>query len=252
MLNIQRLLMIGLMAASPLAVTSCVAVVAGAAGAGATAAVTADSRTIDNMAHDENIEQEGYKILHSNKILSREDDFSVGIYSMSGNVLLCGQTTNEDYIAWCAQEIGKIDYVRNVYNYVQIKKPISASAVANDSYITSKIKTNLLFASDVRSARFKVVTEDSDVYLMGLVTQDESRRAVNEVLAIEGVRKVYTIFDYLSGQANLEETGYVTTDKIQIERAGSNSSTYVMPANSSQNGGAVIVEEDTDLLAPAY
>lgn len=240
-----------------LSVTSgCAALVAGAAGAGAGVAIGSDSRTFENMVYDENIEQAGNDVLSSNKILSKSEVFNVTIYSMSGNVLLVGQTTNSDYLKWCVDQISRLNYVRKVYNYVQIKAPVSATQVASDSYLTSQIKAKLLFSDNIRSNRFKVVTEDSEVFLMGLVTEDEAKRAVNQVLTFKGVKKVYTIFDYITDQANLKETGYVTTDRIEIERAApsggtvSPSSTYVAPVDNSANGGAMIVE-DSDLLAPA-
>ncbi len=236
----------------------CAVLFAGAAGAGAGAMVASDSRTVENMVNDETIEQAAAEVLRSNKILSDSSVFSVSAYSMSGNVLLAGQTTNSDYLAWCVSQIEKLDYVRRVFNYVEIMPPVSPSVVASDSYITSQIRAHLLFADKVRSGRFKVVTENSVVFLMGLVMKDEANRAVNLVSSYQNVKKVVTIFDYITDQPELKETGYTTTDNIQIERVDSNtqqyqtqgsSSTYVEPVSSDMNGGAVIVD-DSSYLPP--
>ena len=112
-------------------------------------------------------------------------------------MLITGQTINKDYIKWCVKQIEKLEHVRQVYNYATLQKPVPASVISSDSYITSKIRTQLLFGKDINSNRFKVVTENGNVYLMGIVTKDESKRAINTVLGISGVRKVYHIFDYM-------------------------------------------------------
>ncbi len=255
---LNTLILAGIFTTVPLTLSGCAAVVAGAAGAGAGAVIASDSRTVENMANDETIEKDATEVLHSNKILSDSEVFRVNAYSMSGNVLLAGQTTNSDYLKWCENQISKLDYVRKVFNYVEIRKPVSASQVAADSYLTSQIKANLLFSDGIRSGRFKVVTENSVVYLMGLVMEDEAKRAVNQVLGYDSARKVVTIFDYITDQPNLKETGYTTTDRIRIEKVNgstaypqqNSSSTYVAPVSNDMNGGAMIVE-DTDLLAPA-
>jgi osmotically-inducible protein OsmY len=44
----------------------------------------------------------------------------------------------------------------------------------------------------------KVVTEDSVVYLLGLVNQEEARSAVDIARSTSGVRKVVKVFEYLN------------------------------------------------------
>ena len=195
--NLLKLIAIGAFCSVPFIMSGCAAVAVGAATGTTGAIIGSDSRTIDSMFYDETIEQNAYKIFKENEKLSKKDDFSVSVISMSGNVLLVGQTINSEYFNSCLEKIKRLDYVRKVYNFVTFKQPVSAGVTANDTYITSKIKTKLLFGENIRSGRFKVVTEDSMVYLLGYVTRDEAIRAVNEVQKIDGVKKIYTIFDYM-------------------------------------------------------
>lgn len=248
----------------PFTLSGCMTAAVSAATGTASAVVSSDSRNINNMLYDETIEQRGNEILYSNALLSNKEDFKVSIYSMSGNVLLTGQTVNQDYLNWCISQIRKQDYVRQVYNYVSNQKPVSASVQASDAYITSKLRGKLLFGKGINSGRFKVVTENSQVFLMGFVNPDEAKRAVNLTAATEGVTKVYTIFDYMTNEAILssrpqQDESYVVR---RVDNSGStapvynnpqsNNSTYITPIDNSANGGAAIVDDGaSDLLAPA-
>ena len=111
---------------------------------------------------------------------------------------------------------------------------------------------------------------------MGIVTKDESARAINTVLKISGVRRVYHIFDYIEEQkyqgngAQEEENILVSPQKrgqntynkpvrssnyqdysnsdgtyAPQQRYGSHepSSTYVPPVQQQQNGGAYIMDD---------
>lgn len=273
-----------LLATMPLVMTGCGAVLLGGGAAGGTTVVQ-DQRSFSTMFDDDAIEQKGYEILKSNSLLSSPEDTSVAITSFNGQVLITGQTVHRDYLKWVVRQIEGLDNVRNVYNYATLQKPVPASVVSSDALITSKVRAQLLFGKDISSNRFKVVTENGVVYLMGIVTRDESARAINTVLQISGVRRVYHIFDYIEdlSKGNKEEQILVTPQpngqyNYQNPNRSSNyqdysnsdgtyapqqqygsyesqqSSTYVPPVEQKQNGGAYIMDDPAPsdpLLAPA-
>ena len=72
----------------------------------------------------------------------------------------------------------------------------SISDRANDTYITSKVKTNLIAEKDFPASAIKVVTEASTVYLMGIVTQKEANLAAEIARNVDGVKKVVKVFEY--------------------------------------------------------
>ena len=47
------------------------------------------------------------------------------------------------------------------------------------------------------SSRIKVVTEDSTVFLMGLVTKETGNQAATITREISGVKRVVKVFEYL-------------------------------------------------------
>lgn len=197
----QKLVLISAIAGLPFMLNGCGALVFGGASATASTQVSQDSRSISTMFYDEGIEQKAYEILKSNSLLSKPENLSISITAFNSNVLITGQTINKDYLKWVVRQIEQLEHVRKVYNYATLQKPVSASVVSQDSYITSQVKTRLLFGKDINSNRFKVVTENGNVFLMGIVTHDEAKRAINESLKIDGVRKVYHIFDYIEVQS---------------------------------------------------
>lgn len=192
----RKMLLVGSCALTfPLLLNGCGALLVTGAGAGAQ--VAQEDRSIGTMMYDEKVEQESYKILKSNTLLSQSKDMSVTVTCFNGNVLLTGQTINKDYIKWVVKQIEKLEHVRRVYNYVTLQAPVPASVVTSDTMITSKVKTQLLFGKGIDSNNIKVVTENANVFLMGIVTRDAGTRATNEALGVEGVRRVYQIFDYI-------------------------------------------------------
>ncbi len=96
-----------------------------------------------------------------------------------------------------AEEIARgVKKVRTVHNQLQVGGPISMVARANDSWITTKIKTKML-ASKVPGRKVKVVTEDGVVYLMGMLPREQADAAVDAARSVYGVQKIVKIFEYL-------------------------------------------------------
>ncbi|MBU2013069.1 MAG: BON domain-containing protein, partial [Gammaproteobacteria bacterium] len=72
-----------------------------------------------------------------------------------------------------------------------------ALARSNDSWLTTKIKTQMLADNSVPGSRIKVITENGIVYLLGLVTRQEGNRATNLVQSVSGVQRIVKLFEYI-------------------------------------------------------
>lgn len=177
--------------------TGCVTpvVLAGTA-IGASAVVAIDQRTTGTMIDDKSIEIKAASIIKNNEKIAKESKLEAT--SVNGTVLLTGQCLNQKYVDFIVENVKKIDGVDRVINKITIEEPISLGRRADDTWITTKVKTQLLFGEEINSGRFKVLTENGVVYLIGLVTKDESIRAVNVASQISGVLKVVKIFEYIS------------------------------------------------------
>jgi len=69
---------------------------------------------------------------------------------------------------------------------------------SKDTFITSKVKASILDAKDLQANTIKVVTEMNVVYLMGIVTPREAKRAAEIARGVNDVRKVVRVFESIT------------------------------------------------------
>jgi osmotically-inducible protein OsmY len=174
--------------------TGCVAVVAGGAAAGG--AMAADRRSSGTYVDDEGIEWKA--LTEINNTLG--DKIHVNVTSYNRNVLLTGEAFDEA-TKNRAESIAKdVQNVRNVTNELAIAPASSLTARSNDSYLTSLVKAEMIKENRFPANYVKVVSENSVVYLMGMVTRKEAEEAVEIARSTDGVRKVVKVFEYVVEQ----------------------------------------------------
>jgi osmotically-inducible protein OsmY len=110
---------------------------------------------------------------------------------LTGEVPDAAARTEVERIAWGVQN------VRGVHNELAVSGVSSYTVRSNDSVITSKVKGRLLDSNKLNPIHVKVVTENSIVYLMGLVTKQEANDATEIARTTSGVQKVVRVFEYL-------------------------------------------------------
>jgi osmotically-inducible protein OsmY len=173
-----------------LALPGCAPVLLGAAAGGAYSTIE-DRRTTGVQIDDEGIE-----LRVGNRIGNRFGDRAhVSVTSYNRAVLLTGEVPD----AQSREEIERIARavpgVLGVANELEIAGVSSLGARTNDAFITSKVKARFLDARRFNPVHVKVVTEASVVYLLGVVTEQEAKDAVDLARTMSGVRKVVRIFE---------------------------------------------------------
>jgi len=117
--------------------------------------------------------------------------------SYNGILLLAGQVESAA-LKDRAEEIARsLDKVRKVHNEIQVGGPISMVARANDTWLTTKVKSKMLADAEVAARKIKVVTENGTVYLMGMLPRDEADAAVEAARSVYGVQKIVKVFEYI-------------------------------------------------------
>ncbi|GAA4500272.1 division/outer membrane stress-associated lipid-binding lipoprotein [Pseudaeromonas paramecii] len=205
------------------------------AGAATTAAVANDRRTIGSQLDDQSIEMKVNSELAKLKELNAVS--RIVPVSTNGKVLLVGQTPNQGYKDKAGQVVAKIPGVRQVYNEVRLRQPLGLSGQSNDTWLTSKIKTDLLMRKNFDSTHIKVNTEDGEVFLSGLVTRAEGETAVEITRNVSGVRKVVKVFEYVQAPA-------------AGQPANTNSQAAPAAAPASDNGDVQLGESVDPVLVP--
>ena len=193
MRSIKRLAITQLLMAAVIAtqLTACFPVVVGGAAAGGLMA--ADRRTAGAYVDDEAIE------IKAERNIDEElgDKIHVNVTSYNRNVLITGEAIDEAAKVKAESIAKSVANVRGVTNELVISAASSRMERNNDAYITTKVKARMLTEHRFPVNYVKVVTEDSVVYLMGIVTHKEADDAVEIARGTDGVQKVVKVFEYL-------------------------------------------------------
>jgi len=152
---------------SALLLQGCVAAaVVGTAAVGTKAAT--DPRTVGTQVDDSTLE------LRVNSALSKDEQIKkqarINVTAYQGKVLLTGQSPTPDLSARAKQIAMGVEGTTEVFNEVRQGQPIGLGTASSDTWITTKVRSQLLSTDQVKSSNVKVTTENSEVFLMGLVT----------------------------------------------------------------------------------
>ncbi|MDD5330974.1 MAG: BON domain-containing protein [Sulfuricella sp.] len=187
----MRYLYLILLALSLVNLQGCFPVVA--AGAGAGVLMAEDRRTSGTYVEDQGIE-----LKSTNRLDDKfKDTVHINVTSFNRNVLLTGEAPTEAARQDAEKTVRGVPNVRNIVNEIAVAGNSAYSSRSNDSYLTSKVKVRFVDAGKFQANHVKVVTENSIVYLLGIVTHKEADSAVDIAARTGGVRKVVTVFEYL-------------------------------------------------------
>lgn len=159
------------------------------------ASMATDRRSIGNQIDDQSIEVEAYNEITKNKSLN--ENTNLHIISVNGSVLIIGQAPNTYLRDQAIKIINDIDGIVRIHNQIRIGNLTSITTQTNDVWLTSKVKSALLSSDKVNGRAIKVITENAEVFLMGLVTKKEADAAINITRNISGVNRVFKAFEYL-------------------------------------------------------
>jgi osmotically-inducible protein OsmY len=174
-------------------------------GVAAGASVMADRRTPAVQAIDNGIE------LQANAALAKKfgDNAHINVTSFNQKVLLTGEVRDAEIKSEAGAYIQGLKNARSLFNELIIGRNSTYTERANDSYLESKIKTQMIFTDKLPSNSMSIVAEGTSVYLMGMLTQHEADIAKKVASNTNGVKDVFAYFDIIS-----------TEEKDRLERQG--------------------------------
>lgn len=181
----------GLAASLGVSLQGCVLALAGAAGGGALMAT--DRRTVGTQADDRGIQVKAYSQISGT--LPGEAHVDVTVFNR--RVLLTGEVPDEDSKRSAEQIVRSIPNVNNVVNELVVQPKTSFTDRASDSYLVTRVKTALIAEKGISANDFKVLCERGNIYLMGLVTQDEGNHGAEVAASVPGVMSVVKVFEYV-------------------------------------------------------
>lgn len=155
----------------------------------------ANTRTLGAKLNDSEIETAAR--VNIKKADPQLEHAHINIDSFNGIVLLTGQVPSEELRNLAADTVYKLNPVREIHNELVVAEPTSFGQRSHDTWISAKIKTQLVADGETQSRRVRIITEMQTVYLMGMVTHAEADRIVNIVSHTSDVQKVVKVFEYL-------------------------------------------------------
>jgi osmotically-inducible protein OsmY len=194
----HRLSRLVLALALPLAVSGCAAAIIGGIAAAGGAGYAANQErgvggTVDDFTLKTNIQNAWIK-----ENPNMQADFSVTAYQ--GRVLLTGVAPNPEIKAQAAQIAGSVPGVRTVYNEIEVGPAEGAWDSTKDAWITSRVKSGMVFDGDVRSVNYSIKTVNKSVYLIGSArSQSELDQATNVARNVSGVKRVVSYVEVRPG-----------------------------------------------------
>ena len=171
---------------------------AGAVVGGAGVAALHDRRSVGTFVDDEIIEIKATEQLFDNKELFTSAHINVTAYN--NIVLLSGEAPAEPLRNRAYEIVSAIPKVRKVHNEIIIAAPSALLSRSSDTWITAKVKTNLININnhpDFDPTRVKVISENGTVFLMGLVKRSEAQIVIDATRKVSGVQRVVKLFEYI-------------------------------------------------------
>jgi len=154
-------------------------------------------RTTGQVIEDRSIQTKIVVNMKSQEPAFRSAHFDV--VSHNGVVLLVGQVASEELKARATEIASQASTkIRRIHNELEVAGKTGLLARGNDTWIATKIRTQMLADSEVPSGQVRVITENGAVYLMGLISEADGEQAAELARNVNGVTRVVKVFEYIN------------------------------------------------------
>lgn len=156
--------------------------------------VATDPRSAGRQLDDETLEEK--VAYHLNKDAQLQEEARINVVAYNGKILMVGQTPNDSAKETAKSIAAGVEGVSEIYNEIRTGEKIGVSQIAQDSWITTKVKSQLLLDAEVKTTEVKVITENGEVFLMGNLSETQANAAAEVARNVSGVSKVVKVITY--------------------------------------------------------
>lgn len=172
--------------------SGCAPLVLGSAVGGAL--VVTDRRTSGTLVEDQGIELKASNRLRE----ALGNDSHVNVTAYNRVVLLTGEVAREADRITAEQVAAGTENVKSVVNELAVAGVSSLASRSSDLWVLGKVKATFVDARELQANAFKVVVERGEVFLMGMVTEREAKRAGELAASVKGVHKVVKVLHIIT------------------------------------------------------
>ena len=178
--------LIPLIALAAISLQGCIVAVGAAAGTAGAAA--AQERSVGDAVGDTVIKSN----INSALLQKSMDLFGdVEIDVVEGRVMLTGSVPVPEDRVEAVRLTWTVDGIKEIINEIQVEDESGLNDYAQDSWITARIKSKLLFEKEVKSINYNIETVNAVVYMIGIAqSQGELEKVTNIVRNVPNVRRV--------------------------------------------------------------
>lgn len=152
-----------------------------------------DRRSLGHQIDDKTIE---WKLKSK---LAQADDISedtrVRVFSYNAQILLVGQAKDKKQRRTINEITASLPMVAKVFNELRIGPPIGIKQRSEDTWITSQIKGQLLTKTKINPLSIRIVTENSEVFIVGKLSDAETQTAIDIARHTSGVKTVFHLVE---------------------------------------------------------
>ena len=126
-------------------------------------------------------------------------DASIAAVSHNGVVLLIGQVQSQELKERATQIASTVSSkIKRIHNELEVSGKTGFLSRSNDTWLSTKVRTQLAFDDAVPSDQVRVVTENGSVYLLGMVNENQGDSAAALARNVSGVTRVVKVFEYIN------------------------------------------------------
>ncbi|EGN74855.1 Putative periplasmic or secreted lipoprotein [Idiomarina sp. A28L] len=166
----------------------CAAAIVGATVGGTVVAL--DNRGVNQQLDDSGLRLEMASALRENDAFAEQ---RIKFVAYNGDILLYGQAESEAISRNAEAKARNIEGVVRVYNQIRVGETANLVARADDTWITTRVKALLLRDQEFDISGIKVITENNEVFLLGIIDRASADRAIDIARNVRGVRKVIDV-----------------------------------------------------------
>ena len=194
-------------------VSGCTAVAIGGATYATTTAVgtIVDRRTTGTVVDDKILEKKiSYEI---DQKLGKDTDSHVTVTAYNRRVLLTGEIASKEAKAIVTKIAASNTDVREVINELSVQKNASVFERMSDSTLATKVRTLIIGNQQVELNQMKVAVDRGIVYLIGMLTAQENKKACQIAASTSGVKRVVSCAEIVTEEEIQERMRLIEEQK---------------------------------------
>ena len=154
-----------------------------------------EGRTMGEVIDDKNLRTR--LLVNLEKLDSRYEEANYDIHVVAGIVLIVGQVPYSELVNLATELLKNDPQINAIHNHLTVEPNVKWGVSTNDKWLASKTRSRMFTTDYFPSSKIEIVVEKGVVYLMGRVTEETAKQAVQIASDVNGVQRVVMVFEII-------------------------------------------------------